>query len=397
MNRYATAIARLVLIMMPLGQIGIDIYMPSLPYMASSLHTTHNMVQLSVTMYLFSLGAALFFSGPFADAYGRYRLIVGGLLCYIISAFFAAMTHSIVVLIFLRLFQGFGAGTVITSIRASVSDAFDGDALVQVVAKMTIAWSLGPIVAPFIGGYLQEYVGWRANFMFMVVYGICVIVPTLFLLGETLTPKLRQPIHVRKLSINFMRILTHRQFIGYIATMTMAYAYIIFFNVTAPFLLQTELGMPPARYGQVLLLVGIAYLFGTILNRLCIRRFNADKLIVFGVMMGILASLCQTLLSLMGIFTVLSVVLPAFVVFIGIGFIYGNALASAMNLFRDIAGPASSLLGFIPMAGCAAVSVLAARLPETSPLPFAAISTAMLLLALIINLAFSHLSDSSLT
>ena len=61
------AIAILCLLMMPLGQIGIDLYTPSLPHMVSSLHTSNGAIQLTATIYLTALAFSLLLSGPISD------------------------------------------------------------------------------------------------------------------------------------------------------------------------------------------------------------------------------------------------------------------------------------------------------------------------------------------
>lgn len=389
------AVAILCLLMIPLGQIGIDIYMPSLPHMANVLHSSNSIMQFSVTVYLFSLGCALFLSGPLSDRFGRYPLIVIGLIIYSSSALATSFAETTTYLLIMRFFQGLGAGTLITNARASVSDVFEGQQLIKIVNNMNIVWACAPILAPFIGGYLHEYFGWQASFFFMALYSAMLVVLVTLYLNETHTPTHRTPITTKQMRINFKRIVSHPKFIAYIALMTATYSYIIFFNVTAPFLLQTQLKMDAAEYGTLILFAGISYLIGSITNRWLIRTIELPVLIAIGIGMCLCASLVQLVISMMGIFCIASVIAPTYFSFAGIGFIYGNCLSSGMALFRDIAGSASSLLGFIPMAGCALATILASKLPETTSLPFAASSFIILLAGLIIYILASRRYSSS--
>ena len=50
---------------------------------------------------------------------------------------------------------------------------------------MIMVWGLGPILAPAIGGYLQDYIGWRANFWFMFGYGVLILLFGILFFKET--------------------------------------------------------------------------------------------------------------------------------------------------------------------------------------------------------------------
>ena len=54
---------------------------------------------------------------------------------------------------------------------------------------MTIVWSLGPIIAPFIGGYLQKSFGWQSNFTVLAAYSLIILIAELIFSGETIKNK----------------------------------------------------------------------------------------------------------------------------------------------------------------------------------------------------------------
>uniref|UniRef100_A0AAU6WN91 Major facilitator superfamily (MFS) profile domain-containing protein n=1 Tax=Chryseobacterium endophyticum TaxID=1854762 RepID=A0AAU6WN91_9FLAO len=51
---------------------------------------------------------------------------------------------------------------------------------------MTIVWSVGPIIAPFIGGYLQKNFGWQSNFYVLAGYSALLLISEFIFSGETL-------------------------------------------------------------------------------------------------------------------------------------------------------------------------------------------------------------------
>ncbi|MCH9769652.1 MAG: MFS transporter, partial [Gammaproteobacteria bacterium] len=60
--------------------------------------------------------------------------------------------------------------------RAIAIDIYKGAEFKKCVAYLAIAWALGPILAPAIGGYLQHYFSWRAPFYFLTAYGVIVFI-----------------------------------------------------------------------------------------------------------------------------------------------------------------------------------------------------------------------------
>ena len=73
----------------------------------------------------------------------------------------------------------------VVPMRSVISDLFEGAELQKMMTYMTMAWSLGPLIAPAIGGYLQYYLGWKANFYFLGIYSSITLFLAYIFLFET--------------------------------------------------------------------------------------------------------------------------------------------------------------------------------------------------------------------
>ncbi len=71
------------------------------------------------------------------------------------------------------LFGGLAISALVTA-RAVVQDLYRGVRAAQIMAFVAILQSTAPIIAPVIGGGLDTAFGWRAIFIFLVLYAFAV-------------------------------------------------------------------------------------------------------------------------------------------------------------------------------------------------------------------------------
>jgi len=171
--KIATIVAYFVV---PISGFGTDIYLPSMPAMAQELGLPQSQVQLTLPLFLVSYGLSQLISGSFLDTFGRRRISLGALLIFSLSSLVTAWSHSIIIIYAMRCLQGLCVGFIVVATRAFFSDIYDGDKRKHYISLMTIVWSVGPIVAPFVGGYLEHSFGWRSNFYALAVYGLLLLV-----------------------------------------------------------------------------------------------------------------------------------------------------------------------------------------------------------------------------
>ena len=79
------------------GQVGVSIYLPSLPLIATDLSVTQVDVQLLVTLFLVGFGLSQLFYGPMSDAVGRRPIFLLGQGIYLVGTIvcFACMSGNI--------------------------------------------------------------------------------------------------------------------------------------------------------------------------------------------------------------------------------------------------------------------------------------------------------------
>ena len=85
-----------------------------------------------------------------------------------ISSYSAAFVQHIVPFLILRILQGVGSGVCWGLGRIIAADVMQGERLAATGSYFTLFLSLSPLLAPALGGYVQHWFGWQANFILLI-------------------------------------------------------------------------------------------------------------------------------------------------------------------------------------------------------------------------------------
>ena len=201
-----------VLLIYPLPQVAIDIYLPSWPAMLYKLKGTEVLLQMSLTIYILFLGFAQLIYGPLSDRFGRKITLLIGCTIFLFASVACVFVTSIYQLLFLRALQGMGMGCGFAVASAILADIFDGKRLAQMTSYAAMVFSLSVILAPVMGGYLQHYMGWQANFFVMMIYAIFLLVMIYWFVFET-NSNTKQKLLPKKVIKNYFVLLCNFQLI----------------------------------------------------------------------------------------------------------------------------------------------------------------------------------------
>ncbi|UIR57444.1 MFS transporter [Sphingobacterium sp. SRCM116780] len=349
--------------LVPVSGLATDIYLPSMPQMAQELGLAQSKIQLTLSLFLISYGVAQFFTGALVDAWGRYRITLLSLFLFILSFWITATTHSILVIYLMRILQGILSAFVVVSKRAFFVDVYEGEERKRYLSVITIVWSLAPIIAPFIGGYLQAQCGWRSNFMVLAVYCAVLFVLELIFSGETIRQK--NPLRVEFLISEFKMMLQTKDFTYGVFMCGVSYGLVMFYNLSGPFFIEHQLGYSSITTGYISLIMGLAWMSGGFIGRALIKKALLPKLraanflqIGFILLMIIISPYVTNLYTLS---------LFAFLIHMTAGFIFNNYFGYCLGRFPSSAGIAGGLAGGITYLITSSLSYLVVSLvqPDT--------------------------------
>ena len=331
----------LAFISIPLSGFVTDIYLPSLPTMANSLGVAEHNIQLTLTCFFLSYGISQLFVGSLLDSIGRFKPAMYGLGVLIVSSLLIGVTKNIQLICGLRIIQGIAVSFVVVSKRAFFVDLYAGDKLKHYLSFFTIIWSCGPIVAPFMGGYLQKFFNWQANFYFLAAYAFLMLVFELIFSGETIAA--RKSFDLARIKGNYSMMLGDMKFLLGIITLGMSYSVVMVFNIAGPFVIENSFHFDPVVIGYCTLILGFSWMIGGIIGkRLIALDFNRKASAAAAVQMALIIVL---FLVGYGYQQLWCLMLFAFVIHICSGFLYNLFFTQGMLYFPQHAGMASGLLG----------------------------------------------------
>lgn len=359
----------LLTLMVALGPLSTDLYLPSLPSLTETFSTSVSRVQATMSVFIAGFACATVIYGPLSDRFGRRPVLIGGLVVFTLGSIGCLTAWSIESLIGWRFIQAVGgcAGPVL--VRAVVRDVYERDEAARFLSYIASAMALAPAIAPMIGGVLHNFFGWRSHFVALTALGLLFIVSILMLLRETNTQQDHSATQVRQIFINMRHILRSRRFLSFSLTMTFAYGALFSFISVGAFVIIGVLGVAPDRFGYLFFFIALGYASGGLLAGKLVSRVGVTNLIGIGVGLGTLVGAVGFGLSAMGVQTIAAVVGPVIGVFFACGFVLPSATAGALMPFPHIAGTASSAISFLQMSGGALIGYLAGALHNGTTLP----------------------------
>ena len=351
----------------PLAGMGIDIYTPSLPHMVEYFGSSASSIKATLAIYLLGYGIAQPFFGTASDTWGRKKPLIFGLILYVLAAFLCTQSPNVGVLILFRFLQGIAVAASGAISKSIMADSFEGKVLVTKTTYMNMAWSLGPIVAPGIGGYLEYYIGWQANFYFLVFYALLGLILVAFFLKETNLAK--SPFRLKETVNAYREMLSHKLFIGAGVIMAICYGMIVLFNIVGPFVIQVELNHNSIVYGHVAFVMGFAFFLGTLSNRFLLRKKEGHEIVPIGISLILTSSLLMCVLAFLIGINMYVLTIPVFINLYGCGFLFPNLMGRALGIFRGRGGTSAALMGSLFVSGTAVISLFASLLKTHSLVP----------------------------
>ncbi|WP_353979182.1 multidrug effflux MFS transporter [Salinicola endophyticus] len=357
-----------------LSPLAIDIYLPALTAMAREFERPFAALQVTITLFLLSVGVGQVLVGPLADRFGRRPVLLGGALTYLAGALMGLGAATLEWLYAARVLQGLGACATVTVAFAAVRDSYPPETGAKLYSYLNGSLTLVPSLAPVIGGALTVAFGWRSNFAFMMGFAALLCLGAWWRFGETRPTD--TPIERRLYRWSRYRpVLGHPRFLYYALLVSTMMAAILVYVSAAPVIVMGRLGQPEwvfsLWFGANALVSTLAFFF---VPRL-MHRWGRQATVQRGLVVVMGGGLLITALYLGVPLSVATFMAPVALLSVGFSMILGSAASLALEPFPERAGTAAALLGAIQLGGGAIVATLALMTPLAPQFTLTALCT----------------------
>lgn len=275
--RYSRWLPLLIAGLATIGPFTIDTYLPSFPAIAAEMATTEVLVQQTLTAYLIPFAVMMLFHGAISDAVGRRPVILVGLGGYVLASIGCAMADSMTMLLICRALQGLVAGASTALSRAVVRDAYQGVEAQRQMSRVMLIFSIAPAIAPIIGGALQTWFGWRANFWFLSLFGALLFIACHRYLPETLPASARQRFAAAPLLAAYRLVALNPKFILLAGTSSLSFAGFFLYVLSAPAFIYRHLGLTAHDFAWLFMAGVIGMMLGATLSGRLAGKFSARR------------------------------------------------------------------------------------------------------------------------
>jgi len=362
-----------------------DTYLAGFSDIAASLNCDSSEVQLSLSSFFFGLSLGQIFYGPVSDRIGRKVPMLAGILLFIVTSMLAVFSPDIKSFVLIRFFQAVGGCAGMILGRAIIRDLFTAQESARALSLLMVVMSLGPIVAPILGGFILSFTSWHAIFIFLIGLGVCCLLAVFFFIPETLSKDERQQGSIGEVPKIFLKLLATRDFIVPTLASSVGLASMFVFISGSPFVFMELHGVGQQAYGYLFGANAVGMIITSWLNRFFLKKFAPGQVFVGALSFALVMAICALFTA--GTDQLVLLIIPLFASLSMVPMIGANGVAVAMAATGRHAGSGSSLIGVLQFGIAAVASSLVSLFHNGTPYPMLLLICLASGLALVIYLA----------
>jgi DHA1 family bicyclomycin/chloramphenicol resistance-like MFS transporter len=352
-------------VMVALGPLTIDMYLPALPGIADDLGVSSSVAQLTLTGTLAGLALGQLIIGPLSDSLGRRRPLMAGIVLHMLASLLCLFAPNIAVLGVARGLQGMGAAAGMVVAIAVVGDLFTDSAAATVMSRLMLVLGVAPVIAPSLGAAVLLQASWHWVFAVLVVLAGALLVVAAFALPETLPVSHRRPLRLRGIAATYAEVLRDVRFVVLVLVGALGMSGLFAYIAGAAFVLQGHYGLDQQAFALVFGAGAIALIGATQFNVVLLRRFSPQTIALWALAAASVAGVVFVGVSLARVGGLTGFVVPVWAILAAMGLIIPNAPAVALSRHPEAAGTAAAVLGAAQFGLGAAIAPLVGVLGNT--------------------------------
>lgn len=334
--------------LMSIVALAIDAILPAMADIGvaiNSLDPVQN--QLLVTMIFLGLGVGQLFFGPLSDSLGRKPIVYFGFTIFLVASIICLLAPNLEIMLVGRILQGIGLSAPRTISISIIRDTYRGDYMAKIMSFVTAFFILVPIVAPAIGKGIMDLMGWEGIFYMQLFFALLVGIWFWKRQEETLNPSFKVPFTFKVFVKGTKEILRYKETVSCTIISGLITGSFLVYLSSAQHVFEDLYGLTetfPYIFAGLAFSVG----FSTLMNGTLVLRFGMRNLSFLALVIFTAIGLGYSLIFWNTEDPGLAVLLISLsLLFLCLGFIWGNMRSIAMEPIGHIAGIGAAITGFI--------------------------------------------------
>ncbi len=227
--------------------IGNDLVQPAMLAITKDFGVSSSWAPSSMSFYLLGGACVAWLLGPLSDRLGRKKVLLAGVLFFVLCCLLILLTKNIESFLALRFLQGIGL-TVISAVGyAAIQETFEERDAIKVMALMANISLLAPLLGPVVGAFMIDHVSWHWGFIgiallaFLSWFGLKAKMP------DTKVSIPKQPLSY--ILDDFKQVYKNKRFLAMTLALPMVSMPLMLWIALSPVILVEELGFSSMQYG----------------------------------------------------------------------------------------------------------------------------------------------------
>lgn len=339
----------------------LNLFVPSLGSIAAGLDADYSLVSLSVAGYLAVTAVLQLVMGPLSDRFGRRPVMLAALALFVAASIGCMLAADIVTFLAFRMLQAVIISGWALSM-AIIRDTTPEREAASLIGYVAMAMALGPMLAPMLGGMLDELFGWRSSFLVFAALGAALFTLCWLDLGETNRNRSKTFSDQFR---SYPELFRSGRFWGYALCMMFSTGTFYVFLAAAPLVAARILEVSPGQLGFAMGTITGGFLLGSYIAGRRARHHAPAIMMIAGRLVASAGLFAGLMLFVAGVVHPLSLFGSTVFAGLGNGLTMPSANAGALSVRPELAGTASGLAGALTVGGGAALTfVIGAILTE---------------------------------
>jgi DHA1 family bicyclomycin/chloramphenicol resistance-like MFS transporter len=320
-----------------------DIYAPSFPDMVKYFNVGEDRIQLILVLNFAGLGFAGLICGPLSDAYGCRKVLLGGLTLFAISSVGCIMAESFPSMIFWRIIQGAGASVPMVVGAAVFLNKYPSEQAGRMIGLLNGVITSAMAGAPIVGGLINNYLGWRVNFIVILALVIISFLGTFFYISEDKEQKTNH-VDVAKIFKDYAKILASGRFFSCSLIVLLPFTGIVVYIANLSLVCINHLHIDSKLFPLYQATTMGAFILGSVLSAKLIGSKGIEYTKKFGLYTCLAGAIFLQIVAVYHISSI-NLICTAMAIFaFGGSMLPGTFGIEALEIFPDIKGTASAMM-----------------------------------------------------